>query len=154
MTLCFKTSRPTIHTAHTNEKEMQRAKKGAENVKEVHKDPSVVVKVSHGKILHSDVGFIDKAASPDYRVFLSDMNLDLTNFSNRPEEGMGHMKLTGNFMGSGQTVVTGAFRPEKPNPDFTVQVRIVKTQVTALNKLLEAYGQINASRARLRSSAT
>ncbi|MGH7182502.1 MAG: hypothetical protein ACREJN_11050, partial [Nitrospiraceae bacterium] len=36
-------------------------------------------------------------------------------------------------------------RPEKPNPDFNVQVRIVKTQVNALNKLLEAYGHINAS---------
>jgi len=92
----------------------------------------------------SDVGFIDKAASPDYRVFFSDMNLDLSNFSNRPEEGMGSMKLTGNFMGSGPTGVTGSFRPEKPNPDFTVQVRIVKTQVTALNKLLEAYGHIDA----------
>ena len=57
---------------------------------------------------------------------------------------MGSMKLTGNFMGSGPTVVTGSFRPEKPNPDFTVQVRIVKTQVTALNKLLEAYGHIDA----------
>ena len=133
-----------IHTARTKEKEAQRAKKGAEDVKDVHKDPSVVVKVSHGKILHSDVGFIDKAASPDYRVFFSDMNLDLSNFSNRPEEGMGSMKLTGNFMGSGPTVVTGSFRPEKPNPDFTVQVRIVKTQVTALNKLLEAYGHIDA----------
>lgn len=133
-----------IHTAQTKDKEAQRAKKGAESAKAVHKDPSVVVKVSQGKILHSDVGFIDKAASPDYRVFLSDMNLNLSNFSNRPEDGMGSMKLTGNFMGSGPTVVTGSFRPEKPNPDFTVQVRIVKTQVTALNKLLEAYGQMNA----------
>lgn len=133
-----------IHTAHTKDKEAQRAKKGAENVKEVHKDPSIIVKVSHSKILHSDVGFIDTAASPDYRVFISDMNLDLSNFSNRPEEGMGTMKLTGNFMGSGPTEVIGSFRPEKPNPDFQVQVRIVKTQVTALNKLLEAYGHINA----------
>jgi hypothetical protein len=133
-----------IHRARTKDKETHRAKKGAEHVKDVHQDPSVVVKVSQGKILHSDIGFIDKAASPDYRVFLSDLNLDLSNFSTRPEDGMGHMKLTGNFMGSGPTVVTGAFRPEKPNPDFTVQARIVKTQVTALNKLLEAYGHIDA----------
>ncbi len=133
-----------IHTAQTKDKEAQRAKKGAEHAMGVHKDPSVVVRVSHGKILHSDVGFLDKAASADYRVFLSDMNLDLTNFSNRPEDGMGNMKLTGKFMGSGPTVVSGSFRPEKPNPDFHVQVRIVKTQVTALNKLLEAYGQMDA----------
>lgn len=134
-----------VHTAQTKEKEIKRAKKGVENVKEVHQDPSMVVKVSHGRILHSDVGFINQSTSPDYRVFLADMNLELENFSNRPEEGMGTMKLTGNFMGSGQTVATASFRPEKPNPDFNVQVRIVKTQVNALNKLLQAYGHINAS---------
>jgi len=133
-----------VHAAQTKQKEVQRAKKGAEKVKEVHKDPAVVVKVSHGKIAKGDVGFINKAASPDYRVFLSDMNLELQNFSNRPEEGMGTVKLTGNFMGSGPTIVTGAFRPEKPNPDFDVQVRIVKTEVATLNKLLEAYGHLKA----------
>jgi len=133
-----------VHAAQTKQKEMKRAKKGAEKVKEVHKDPSVVVKVAHGRIAQSDVGFINKAASPDYRVFLSDLNLELQNFSNRPEEGMGTVKLTANFMGSGPTVVTGAFRPEKPNADFDVQVRIVKTQVATLNNLLEAYGHLHA----------
>jgi len=135
-----------VHMAQTKDKEAKQAQQGAEHVhvKEAHKDPSVVVKVSHGKVVHSDVGFINKDASPDYRVFLSDMNLELQNFSNRPEDGMGTMKLTGNFMGSGPTVVKGDFRAEKPHPDFDVQVRIVKTQVTALNKLLEAYGQLDA----------
>jgi hypothetical protein len=135
-----------VHAAQTKQREMKRAKKGAEKVKEVHKDPTVVVKVSHGKIAKSDVGFINKATSPDYRVFLSDLNIELQNFSNRPEEGMGTVKLTGNFMGSGPTVVTGDFRPEKPNPDFNVQVRIVKTQVTTLNNLLEAYGHLHAQK--------
>lgn len=133
-----------VHTAQTKHKEVKTVEKGAENVKDVHKDPSIVVKVSHGKIVHSDVGFINRAVSPDYRVFLSDMSVELENFSTRPEDGMGTVKVTGNFMGSGPTVVTGAFRPEKPNPDFDVQVRIVKTQVQALNKLLEAYGHLNA----------
>jgi hypothetical protein len=133
-----------VHMAETKDKEAKQAHKGAEHVKEAHKDPSVVVKVSHGKVVHSDVGFINKEPSRDYRVFMSDMNLELQNFSNRPEDGMGTMKLTGNFMGSGPTVVNGNFRAEKPNPDFDVQVRIVKTQVSALNKLLEAYGQLDA----------
>jgi hypothetical protein len=101
--------------------------------------------VSLGKILHSDVGFVNTATSPDYRVFLSDLDLELENFSNRPEEGMGTIKLNGSFMGSGPMEVKGSFRPEKPNPDFNVRVRIVKTPVERLNKVLEAYGQIHAS---------
>lgn len=133
-----------VHSEQTKDEAAEKAKQGAQKAKQVQKDPSVVVKVAHGKIMHSDVGFINKTASPHYRVFLSDMSLDLDNFSNRPEDGMGAVKLTGNFMGSGPTTVTGSFRPEKPNPDFDVKVRIVKTQVTALNKLLEAHGRLDA----------
>jgi len=58
---------------------------------------------------------------------------------------MGTVIFTGNFMGSGATKVKGAFRPEKPNPDFNVLVRIVKTPVDRLNHVLEAHGHINAS---------
>jgi hypothetical protein len=134
-----------VHAAQTKEREKKQIKKGAENVKEVHQDPSIIVKIDHGKIIHSEVGFVNKATSPDYRVFMADFNLEMANFSNRPEEGMGIMKLTGKFMGSGPTVVNAAFRPEKPNPDFDIGVRIVKTQVEALNKLLEAYGQVHAT---------
>jgi hypothetical protein len=134
-----------VHTAQTKQKEKQQVKKGAEKAKEAHKDPSVIVKVSNGKIAHSDVGFVNTATSPDYRIFLSDLNLELQNFSNRPEEGMGTVNLTGSFMGSGPMEVKGSFRPEKPNPDFNVRVRLVKTPVERLNKVLEAYGQIHAS---------
>jgi hypothetical protein len=133
-----------VHPAQKKQKGKAPAEKGAEKVaekvKEVHRDPTLVLKVAHGKILHSDVGFINKASSPDYRVFFSDMNLDIDRFSNRPEEGMGQMKLTGKFMGTGPTIVTGSFRPEKPNPDFDLHVRIVKTQVQEFNQLLRAYG--------------
>lgn len=131
-----------VHTAQTKQKEVKQLKKGAQKAKQMHQDPSIVVKVEHGKILHSDMGFVNKATSPDYRVFMADMNLEMDNFSNRLEEGMGTMKLTGKFMGSGPTTVTGSFRPEKPRPDFDLHVRIVKTQVEALNKLLRAYGHI------------
>jgi membrane protein len=133
-----------VHAGQMKQKEEQQVHKGAEQVKAVHRDPSIVVKISHGKILHSDVGFINTAVSPDYRVFLSDLDAELQNFSNRPQEGMGTFKLTGSFMGSGPTEVNAAFRPEKPNPDFNVRVRIVKTPVDRLNKLLEAHGQLNA----------
>jgi membrane protein len=134
-----------VHTGHTKQKEEPHAQKGTETAKDVHKEPSFVVKVARGQILHSDLGFVNKAASPDYRIFVSDLDLDLKNFSNRPEEGMGTVTLTGNFMGSGPTEVNGSFRPETPNPDFNVRVRIVKTSVDRLNKVLQAHGQMKAS---------
>lgn len=132
-----------VHAAATKHKEVRRAKKVAQKAKEVHDDPSVLVKVEHGKILDSEVGFVNKAASPDYRVFITEMNVDMDNFSNRLEEGTGVVKVTGKFMGSGPTVATGTFRPEKPRPDFDLDVKIIKTKVDAFNDVLRAYGDLD-----------
>jgi len=133
-----------VHAAETKRKEVRRAKKVAQKAKEVHQDPTMRVKVEHGKILNSEVGFVNKAASPDYRVFITEMNVDVANFSNRLEEGTGVVKVTGKFMGSGPTVATGTFRPEKPRPDFDLDVKIIKTNVDAFNDVLRAYGDLDA----------
>jgi hypothetical protein len=132
-----------VHAAATKDIERARAKKGAERTKEAHRDPAVLLKVEHGKILNSEMGFVNKAASPDYRVFITDMNVDLDSLSNRLEKGTGVVKMTGKFMGSGPTVVTGKFRPEKPRPDFDLEVKIIKTQVKSFNKLLQAHGDVD-----------
>jgi Domain of Unknown Function (DUF748) len=132
-----------VHAAATKDIERTRVKKGAERAKEAHRNPAVLLKVGHGKILNSEMGFVNKAASPDYRVFISDMNVDLDSMSNRLEEGTGVVKMTGKFMGSGPTVMIGTFRPEKPRPDFNLEVKIIKTQVKSFNNLLRAHGDVD-----------
>jgi hypothetical protein len=49
-------------------------------------------------------------------------------------------------MGTGQIVATGTFRPEKPDPDFDVDVRIVKTQLRSFNDVLRAYADVDVSK--------
>ena len=132
-----------VHAAATKNTERKRIKKGAELAKEAHADPTLLLKVGHGKILNSEMGFVNKAASPDYRVFMTDMNVDLDSLSNRLEEGTGIVKLTGKFMGSGPTIVMGRFRPEKPRPDFDLEVKIIKTKVKNFNDLLRAHGDVD-----------
>lgn len=132
-----------VHSAATKPKEVQRAKKVALEAKQAHQDPTVRVKVEHGKIVNSEIGFVNKATDPDYRVFIADMDMDLENFSNRLEEGTGIVKITGKFMGTGQTEMKGAFRPEKPRPDFDLNVKIVRTKVEAFNDVLRAYGNMD-----------
>ena len=39
------------------------------------------------------------------------------------------VKLTGAFMGTGNTVVSGTFRPEGKSPDFDLDIKIEKTQM-------------------------
>ena len=132
-----------VHSAATKQKGAQQAKKLAREAKEAHQDPTVLVKIEHGKIVNSDIGFVNKATDPDYRVFIADMDMDLQNFSNRLEEGTGVVKLTGKFMGTGKTEMKGAFRPEKPRPDFDLNVKIVRTKVEAFNNVLRAYGNMD-----------
>jgi hypothetical protein len=134
-----------VHSAATAKKEKVVAKRVAQKAKEIHQDPELKVKIEHGKILNSEIGFVNTAASRDYRVFMSDMNVEMDNFSNRLEEGTGLVKMTGKFMGSGPTTVSASFRPEKPRPDFDLEVRIVKTKVKTLNNLFRAYGDVDTA---------
>jgi hypothetical protein len=117
--------------------------------KELKKNSGLVVTVKHGKVLQSELGFVNKSAKPDYRVFVTDINAEVDHFSNelkRLEGGDAAVKVTGRFMGTGQTVVAGTFRPEKPNPDFDLDVRIVKTQLKSFNDVLRAYADLDLSK--------
>lgn len=134
-----------VHASETKDKEAARAKRAAQRTKEARREPVVLVKVEHGKILHSEVGYVNASASPHYRVFMADMNVEMDNFSTRPQEGTGVVKVTGKFMGSGPTTVIGTFRPEKPRPDFELEARILKTQVKALNPALRAHGGLDTA---------
>jgi hypothetical protein len=135
-----------VHSAATKPKEVQRAKKVAEKAKDAHTDPTIRIKVEHGKVLNSEVGFVNKATDPDYRVFIAGLDMDLDNLSNRLEEGTGVVKMTGKFMGSGRTELKGTFRPENPRPDFDLNVKIVKTNVETFNDVLRAHGDMDTHR--------
>ena len=94
-------------------------------------------------IVNSDVGFMNRAAKPNYRVFLTKLEMHLTNFSNQLTEGTAAAKVTGHFMGSGRTVVGASFRPETNGPDFALAAAIEHTNMRALNPLLRAYGNFD-----------
>lgn len=135
-----------VYQPKTKSKQRRQLERGAEQAAKAHRDPSFIFKVDHGKILNSEAGFLNRATDPDYRLFLTDINADVDNFSNRLDEGTGAVKITGKFMGSGPTVVTGTFRPEKPRPDFDLAVKIIKTDVTAFNNVMRAYGNMDTYR--------
>ncbi len=132
-----------VHAAQSKKRNPARAKSPDRDAPSLYEDPSVAIKIDHGKILRSEVGIINTTVSPEYRVFMSDMNVELDNVSTRTAEGTGAVKVTGKFMGSGPTVMTGTFRPEKPTPDFDLDVRIIKTDLTAFNQVFRAHGNLD-----------
>jgi Domain of Unknown Function (DUF748) len=89
------------------------------------------------------IGFINQAAKPPYKVFLSGSKLQLENLSNHFEEGPARARVTGRFMGSGATQVQANFRPESKGPDLDLILRIENTDMRRMNDLLRAYGNFD-----------
>ncbi|HXC62491.1 MAG TPA: DUF748 domain-containing protein, partial [Nitrospiria bacterium] len=75
----------------------------------------------------------------------SKSTLRLDNFSNHFSEGIGTVKLTGEFMGTGNTVISGNFRPEGKSSDFDLNIKIERTQMRSMNDLLRAYGNFDVT---------
>jgi hypothetical protein len=98
------------------------------------------VRLRELRIANSDLGVIDRAAKPEYRVFLSKTDATITNLSNQAVEGRSAVKVRGKFMDGGDTLVTGSFKANPKGPDFDVDIRIENTDLTTMNSLLRAHG--------------
>jgi hypothetical protein len=132
-----------IHTAQTAVVEKQRVQQVKQAAQEVSNAPGILLRADQVRLTHSTLGFVNRAARPDYRLFLDGAEVDVQNFSNQLTEGTAGAKVTGKFMGSGQTVVGANFRPETRGPDFALAAAIENTQMPALNPLLRAYGKLD-----------
>ena len=134
-----------VHTPETTVKETQVGHATVKTAKKLQNKPETLIRIDHGEIKNSEFGFVNEAAKPPYRVFLSNGELRLENISNHLSEGSGTVTLTGRFMGTGDTVISGTFRPEKKSPDFDLNIKIERTQMRAMNDLLRAYGNFDVT---------
>jgi Domain of Unknown Function (DUF748) len=89
------------------------------------------------------IGFVNQAAKPPYKVFLAGTKLQLENLSNHFEDGPARARVTGRFMGSGATQVQANFRPESKGPDMDLILSIENTDMRRMNDLLRAYGNFD-----------
>ena len=115
----------------------------ARAAKEVSNDPGVVLHAREMKLTDATVGFVNKDATPNYRVFIANTDLTVENFSNQKSEGYGHAVLTGRFMGSGRTLVDLTLRAENHGPDFDLNAKIENTDLRAMNDVLRAHAKMD-----------
>src|SRR5262249_5874925 len=101
-----------IHTAQTAGTEQERRAAGAPEGAGTSDRPAGRLRVRELRISRGTFGFVDKAISPNYRLFLSDAELVLSNFSNQKVEGTAKAHLTGKFMGTGTAVADASLRAE------------------------------------------
>ena len=112
-------------------------------VTESKRKPDVLIKVGTLKLVDSELGFINRARDPDYRVFVTDTNLTLGGWSNQSGAGPSPLEARGLFMGSGETVVRGLFRPDLDGPDLDLAVAIRGTRLESMNDMLRAYAKVD-----------
>lgn len=129
-----------VHAAETAPKEKEMAGKTAQKAKELSNKPTVTTEIQNFRISNGEFGMVNKATDPQYRLFISDTNFSIKNFSNQFVKGPAEFGLRGKFMGTGETYITGVFRPEKKGPDFGVNVIIENTRLKPMSDLFRAYG--------------
>jgi hypothetical protein len=97
------------------------------------------------RLVRSTVRYVSRFRSPGYAAFVSDAEVTLENVSNQPAQGPARLHGTGLFMGSGKTTFSGEFRPDRDGADFNVAVKIVNTNLKAMNDLLRTYANVDVS---------
>ncbi|MGZ8405944.1 MAG: DUF748 domain-containing protein [Nitrospira sp.] len=134
-----------VHTVKTQQKEKDTAQKVARAADKASNHPTLLLRIDRGKIEKSEFGLVNKSSDPPYRVFMTETDIELENWSNQLSEETAIVRLKGLLMGSGETHISGAFRPETESPDFDLSVKILRTPVKSLNQLLRAYGGIDVA---------
>ena len=123
----------------------------AEPVKEVDRAqhginaPNIRLAARRISINGATLGFVNESVRPRYRVYLSDIDAEMQNFTNQQTEGTMTARVTALFMGSGETVVTATIRPRAGGPNFELSSRIEQLDVRRLNDLLRAHGRIDVA---------
>jgi Domain of Unknown Function (DUF748) len=102
-----------VHTPQTASAESVRFKTIKATAAKVNNAPDLLLKVDQLTLSDSTVAFLNDNSDHRYNIHLSSFNAHLTNLSNHSEENVSTIKADARFMGSGETTLTGTFRPQK-----------------------------------------
>jgi hypothetical protein len=133
------------HTDRSTKVERAAAQKTVRAAQQVSNNPEIRLRADKIDIVKSKFDFVNAETNPDYRLFLTDAEFRLRNFTNHLTEGTTVGKLTGRFMGTGETAVDATFRPERDGPDFDLAVQIEPTSMRLMNNLWRAYGNFDVT---------
>lgn len=125
--------------------EKEHGKQAIKVAKNVRNAPQLRLKVESLRMTKGQIGFVNEAATPPYRLFMSDVNLRLENLSNQADQGRSRFQGRGTFMGSGRTAISGGFRPTAIPADFDVHLKLDDAKLPDLNRFLKAYTGVDVA---------
>ena len=124
------------------------AKKTGRVIEQKSNDPGLEVRFNNVRIGGAELGMVNRAANPEYRLFVTKTHLDISNLSNQAEAGVAAARARGLFMGSGNLDASARFRPRGKSANFDLRLVIEETEMKAMNGLFLATGNfdVNAGR--------
>lgn len=134
-----------VRSEASEAKEPAVARQAVRAAREAIERPELQLRADRIEVRNANVGMRNAQEPGGYRVFLSRLDVDLENFSNRFSAGTGRARLRGRFMGSGATDMTATFEPERSGPEFELALQIVDTDLRAMNDLLRAHGKLDVA---------
>lgn len=132
-----------IHTAPTAAAEQRRRDMVSKAALHARNDPGTVLRVDRLALENCDIGLVNKARQPGYRVFVSPVNVHLQNLSSGFKAGPAVARLDGKFMGVGKATASATFRNDASGADFDLQAALEDTPMTAMNDLFRSYGKFD-----------
>jgi hypothetical protein len=115
-------------------------------VSEANRDPDYILRIDSINVSNSSIGMNRETGKHPYRLFFTNANARVTNYSNRFREGLAIGTMQGRFMGTGRTAVRATFRPGVSGPNFNLAVAIEDTDLPSMNKMLSAHGKLDVSK--------
>jgi hypothetical protein len=120
--------------------ERQRRQEVIEAAKEA-ETSQVNMRLDRLLLTNGQVGFLNRATNPPYRVFVDQARLEILNMSNRVASLRSQgavFRLRGRFMGGGSAKLDATFRPDAPEAYLGAELAVEHAQLPALNDLLRA----------------
>jgi len=134
-----------VHTPEAAVGEKAAAAAAAQAARSASTDPGMMIRIDRLDVVRSTVGLVNRAVTPEYRAFLADTSLSVTNLSSIRSGETAVARLRGKFMNTGAAAVDATLHPERPGPDLDLAVRIDDTTLTSMNDLLRAYGKFDVA---------
>jgi hypothetical protein len=133
-----------IHTAATVQAEQARKDETVKAAKQVANEPGMELRINRVDVTKSTFVFVNRAASPAYRLELTDAELTVENLSNQRIEGAAVARLKGHFMG-GEAHASLAIRPRKGGYDMDLSARVENADMARMNNFVHDYGGFNVA---------
>jgi Domain of Unknown Function (DUF748) len=128
------------HLPHTAEAEKARAQQTAAAAKQAASASHTELRIDQLAVVKSTFGFTNQAATPPYRLQLTDTTLTVEHLGNRPQVTPAVARLRGQLMGRGDTSLTATLHRQAGSADMDLTAQIEDADLVRLKDLVQAYG--------------